>query len=78
MTQKQLLQCVRVFARRKPFRPYCIEFFNDQSIVVKHPDAVGSYGEIWVFRSPKRVSVLFTAESVCRLFDSPELAPGMP
>jgi hypothetical protein len=46
MTHDQFLQCVRVFSRRRPFREFCIEFLSGQQIVVKHPDAIGSYGNV--------------------------------
>jgi hypothetical protein len=76
MTHKQLLECVRVFGRRRPFREYCIEFVNEQRIIIKHPDAVVWTGDLWYFRSPQRANVLFTADSVCRLLDdSPVSAP---
>jgi hypothetical protein len=73
MTAAQLDFALRAFCRRRPFRPFLIEFTSGDTMLVRHPEAVRQVeGEIFVERRPNRGFVLFTGDSVSRLLDELE------
>jgi hypothetical protein len=60
MTPKGLLNSLRAFQTRKPFKPFVVEFVDGDRVVVEHPEAVrydgngtavhfGRRGEITLF-----------------------------
>jgi len=54
---------------RAPFQPFTIEFMNGKRIEVRHPEAVGFWRNIIMFRSPRGVFHLFTPDAICRMSD---------
>jgi hypothetical protein len=65
---------IRAFRRRRPFRAFSIEFTSGNQILVSHPETVRSESNYHVMRCSDGGYVVFTAESVARLFDLP-IAP---
>jgi hypothetical protein len=74
MTTEQFDIAYRAFARRRPFRPFMIEFASGAEFLVVHPEAVRHEAQVYVNRRPDGGYVVFAAESVCRLLDA--LAPA--
>lgn len=74
MTHDQFARSVRSLARRRPFRPFTIEFVNGKSLRITHPEGVASFQEVWLYRATQGSHVLFTASAVCRLHDEVEAA----
>jgi hypothetical protein len=58
------------FMRRRPFRPFAIEMMSGNQILILHPESISREGELFHFRSPDSHNHVFTAESVCQLFDA--------
>jgi hypothetical protein len=71
MTSDQFDVAYRAFCRRRPFRPFLIEFTSGNQLLVVHPEAVRNEAEVYVNRRPDGAYVVFAAESVCRLLDTP-------
>ncbi len=71
MTIAQFDTAFRAFARRRPFRPFVIEFTSGHQAWIRHPEAVRREGELYAMRSPDAGSIVFAAESVSRLLDVP-------
>lgn len=71
MTKEQFDAACRAFCRRRPFRPFSIEFNSGSRLLVGHPEAVRNEALFLVMRSPDGGYVLFTPESVSHLLDLP-------
>ena len=71
MTSAALEAALRFFARRRPFRPFWLEFLSGDRIKATHPEAVRLVGALFVYRSPDGALRLFAAESVCQLLEEP-------
>jgi hypothetical protein len=71
MTKDQLEAAFRAFCRRRPFRPFLIEFASGNQLLIAHPEAVRNEGILFGMRCPDSGYVLFAAESVSRLLDVP-------
>src|SRR5882757_10801851 len=69
MTSDSFRAALRVFARRRPFKPFVIEFMTGQELLIKHPEAVSLRGELVVYGSPKGTHRFFDSDSVCQLTD---------
>ena len=72
MTNEQFAAILRSFCRRRPFRPFVIEFVNGKTLHITHPEGVAPFAKVWLFRSPKAAHVVFASTSVCRLLDATE------
>lgn len=72
MTDEQFAASLRPFCRRRPFRPFVIEFMNGKALRITHPEGDAPFAKVWFFRSPKDASVVFASASVCRLLDATE------
>jgi hypothetical protein len=71
MTDDELAMALRSFERRRPFRPFLIEFVSGDRVVARHPEAVERFGRLYYHRSPDRSERVFVASSVCQLLDPP-------
>jgi hypothetical protein len=71
MTKDQFEAAYQGFGRRRPFRAFLMEFNSGRQVIVSHPEAVRSEGDVYVLRRPDGGHVVFAAESVCRLLDVP-------
>lgn len=71
MTPSQFDAALRAFCRRQPFRAFLLEFVRGNQLLIGHPEAIGPKGDIYVMRFADGGFVVFAAESVSRLFDTP-------
>ncbi len=55
--------------RRVPFRPFLIEFMSGSTILVSHPESVGTSGTLFLYRGPDFAYRFFYGESVCQLIE---------
>jgi hypothetical protein len=69
MTGDDLEQILRAFARRRPFKPYFIEFNSGDRVRVTHPDCVDRHEELFHYVGSGRSQRVFTGASVCQLID---------
>jgi hypothetical protein len=76
VTEEQFSVSLRAFARQRPFRPFVIEFVNDQRVEVRHPEGAAPFAGVWLFQEPQGDRVVFASSSVCRLLDLPQDKPG--
>ncbi|HEY2414786.1 MAG TPA: hypothetical protein VGI40_21250 [Pirellulaceae bacterium] len=67
MSPEGFQKALRSFARRRPFRPFRIEFITGEEIVARHPEAVDIRGSVLVYISPGRHLRMFDSHSVCQL-----------
>ena len=74
MTPQQFEVACRAFCRRRPFRPFLIEFTSGQQLLIGHPEAVGSEAHFCTMRRPDGGHVVFVGDSVARLLDVPVAA----
>jgi hypothetical protein len=71
MVPETFMQSLRVFARRRPFRPFLVELMSGERIMVEHPEALAYNGGAAVYISPRGGYVLFDHESVAQVADLP-------
>lgn len=64
------------FCRRRPSRPFVIEFASGQQLLIGHPEAVRNEGPLYVMRTTDGGHVVFDADSVCRILDVAMTASG--
>jgi hypothetical protein len=64
-------RALRSFTRRRPFRPFQIEFHNGRRLLVSHPEAVQARGDVMYYAGPGAPgrNYLFDASSVSLLSD---------
>ncbi len=74
MTPEQFDAAYQAFCRRKPFRPFLIEFISGSQLLIAHPEAVRQEPQLYVARSPDGGYLLFAAENVSLLLDVPKVA----
>jgi hypothetical protein len=75
VTENELSLTLQAFARRRPFRPFIVEFFNGERIWVKHPEAVARFSGVWLFQEIDGDRIVFGSTSVCRILDVPQGSP---
>ena len=78
MTEEQFDAAYRAFCRRRPFRAFLIEFTSGHQLLIGHPEAVRNEAQLYLTRCPDGTYVVFAAESVCRLLDTPTPAAAKP
>ena len=71
MTNKELEVSLQAYLRRRPFRPFLVEFFSGTQVQVDYPDAIVSVNRVWHYRGRRKAQALFPSSSVCRLLDAP-------
>ena len=72
MIDEQFAVSFRAFSRRRPFKPFAIDFVNGQKVTVRHPEGAAPFGSIWLFLEPGGQHIVFAGSSICRVFDLPE------
>jgi hypothetical protein len=72
MTVEQFDAAYRAFRRRRPFRPFLIEFTSGHQLLISHPEAVRNEANLYAMRCPDGGNVVFAAETVSRLLDLPK------
>jgi hypothetical protein len=76
MTKEEFEIAYRAMSRRRPFRPFLIEFLSGAQQRIVHPEALRSEPHFFVLRIPDGGFSVFTAAEVCRLFDQPPSLPS--
>ena len=72
MTSDQFNIALGGFCRRRPFKPFLLEFTSGNRLIVSHPELVDAkVGGLFFMRRPDRGNEVFTAESVIRFLDPP-------
>ena len=71
MTKDQFDAALRLYGKRRPFKPFLLEFMSGNQILIGHPEAIRNEGIIYTMRRPDGGPMVFAAESVARLFDVP-------
>ncbi|MCI0379862.1 MAG: hypothetical protein L0215_19955 [Gemmataceae bacterium] len=71
MTDDNIQAALRAFAKRKPFRPYLIEFMSGDRLEIHHPEAAAYRVQIIVYVGPAGERRLFDESSVCQFLDKP-------
>jgi hypothetical protein len=64
MTSPNFERVLQAFQRRKPFRPFRVDFVGGEHIEVDHPEALVLRGGVAVYLSPAGVPTLFDHEGV--------------
>jgi hypothetical protein len=75
MTHDELISALHVVFRRRPGRPFLIEFVSGDRLLVTHPEAVYWGEDLFLFRGRDFSSRIFTGESVCQILDLPPRVP---
>jgi hypothetical protein len=71
MDTKVFQRALQAFTKRRPFKPFVIELASGDRLLVKHPEAVYTSGELIIITEPSRRGRLFQSSSVCQLLDVP-------
>ncbi len=71
MTTDNFVRALKPFVRRRPFRPFVIEFITGEQLLVTHPESVYMHGELFVHVNPKHRQRIFDSNSICQLLDPP-------
>ena len=67
MWNKAFRDSVDRFVVRRPFKPFTVEFFGGDRVVVRHPEALTVRDDAAMLIDPDGVQQLFDAASVLRL-----------
>jgi hypothetical protein len=62
-------RALRAYSRRRPFRPYVLEFVTGEPLTVGHPEALAISGDVVIYRARDGLYRLFDSTSVCQLRD---------
>lgn len=71
MSSADLERVLRAFGKRRPFRPFFLEFHGGDRISVSYPEAIERNGDLFLHRSPDRAQRVFAATDVCQVIDPP-------
>jgi len=71
MSSDDLERILRALAKRRPFRPFFLEFKNGDRLFVSHPEAVQRTGDPFLHRGPDRSQRIFSGDGVAQVFDPP-------
>ena len=72
MTDEELEAALRTYNRRRPFRPYLLEFVSGIQVRIENSEAIARFNKLWLYRGPQKSQSLFPSSSVCRLLDAVE------
>ena len=75
MTFENFLRSWQACIRRRPFRPYRLQFITGETITILHPEAIRLYRQTASLVEPTGQVRLFDAQSICQ-FLSPPLSPA--
>jgi hypothetical protein len=76
MSADLLEQALNAFGRRRPFRPYFVEFNSGGQFLAPHPETVRREGALFVGRTTDGRYEVFPAENVSRLVEAPASGPA--
>ena len=77
MTTENFEKVLRAMIRRRPFKPFTVEFHNGDRFEIDHAEATVIRDGAAVFLAPGFVPIYFDQESVVQIIDSPaSSAPG--
>lgn len=71
MTPDNFERVLQAFQRRRPFRPFTVEFVSGERIAVDHPEALVLRGGVAVYISSEGVPTLFDHESASEVVGQP-------
>jgi hypothetical protein len=71
MTSAQFDRALQAFCVRRPFSNFVVEFMSGNHVLVRHPEAIRRWGDLYTMRLPDGGNIVFPAESVSRLLDVP-------
>ena len=69
MSNEELEASLRTYNRRRPFRPYLLEFVSGIQVRIENRESIAFFTRFWLYRGPRRTQSLFQSSSVCRLLD---------
>jgi hypothetical protein len=67
MQAEHFERALRLFTRRKRFKPFTIELVSGDRFAVTHPEAVTLRDDLALFVAPDQTFRRFDAEVVCQL-----------
>jgi hypothetical protein len=71
MTDDEFARALRLFGRRRPFKPFLVEFVSGDRVLATHPEAVARFRNLWYYYGPDKTERLFVAANVCQVLDPP-------
>ena len=71
MSNEELEASLRTYNRRRPFRPYLLEFVSGIQVRIENRESIAFFKPFWLYRGPRKAQALFSSSSVCRLLDIP-------
>jgi hypothetical protein len=71
MSNEELEASLRTYNRRRPFRPYLLEFVSGAQVRIENRESIAFFTSFWLYRGPRKAQALFTSSSVYRLLDIP-------
>jgi hypothetical protein len=71
MKRRQFDHVLRIFMRRKPFKPFIIELTSGTQIEVRHPEAVSIGEEAVLGKSTDGIQQVFDCSTVAQFMDNP-------
>lgn len=71
MKAATLERALQAFTRRRPFRPFWLEFHSGDRVKVVHPEVIERSGELFSFRATNGAFRVFAGDSVCQLLELP-------
>jgi hypothetical protein len=76
MTQKEFSAALGAFVRRRPFKPFLIEFFSGDRLLITHPEVLELRSGLYIHPTAGYRYRVFVCTSVCQLLDPPEPSPA--
>jgi hypothetical protein len=67
----ELDKVMRAFLRRRPFRPFLIEFSSGDRLLVRHPELIWRKKQLFIFRVDDDSSRVFSGLHVTQVLDLP-------
>ena len=71
MNADNFVRALGPFFRRKPFRPFAIEFVTGELLPITHPELLELHGDLIVHMDPHLRYRVFDSASVCQVLDPP-------
>lgn len=67
MTKKEFEVALRAFVKRRPFKPFLIEFLSGDRLLITHPEALDIQAGFYVHTRKNQGHRVFTSGGVCQL-----------
>jgi hypothetical protein len=71
MSADELQGVIRAFARRRPFKPYLIEFTSGDRLLIKHSELIWRTKDLFVYLVSDANSRVFSGAQVSQVLDMP-------